>query len=50
MMQPAALLPGSSYDTAADEGEGLLASLGHSLSGVVQGWGWIRRGMSYHLS
>ena len=33
-------LPGkplSSYDPAADEGEGLLASLGHSLARVVQG-------------
>ena len=37
-----ALLPGkpmSSYDPAADEGEGLLASLGHSLARVVQGVG-----------
>ena len=31
--------PGSSYDPAADEGEGLLASLGHSLARVVQGVG-----------
>ena len=29
--------PMSSYDPAADEGEGLLASLGHSLARVVQG-------------
>ena len=35
---PAPLLgkPGSGYDPAADEGEGLLASLGHSLARVVQ--------------
>ena len=31
--------PGSSYDPAADEGEGLLASLGHSLARVVEGVG-----------
>ena len=31
--------PGSSYDPAADEGEGLLASLGHSLARVMQGAG-----------
>lgn len=31
--------PGSSYDPSADEGEGLLASLGHSLARVVQGVG-----------
>ena len=29
--------PGSSYSPAADEGEGLLASLGYSLARVVQG-------------
>ena len=28
--------PGSSYSPAGDEGEGLLASLGHSLARVVQ--------------
>ena len=34
---PAPLLgrPGGSYDSTADEGEGLLASLGHSLAKVV---------------
>jgi len=34
---PAPLLgrPGGSYDPTADDGEGLLASLGHSLAKVV---------------
>ena len=40
-------LPGkplSSYDPAADEGEGLLASLGHSLARVVQRVGLDKEG------
>ena len=42
-----ASLPGkpvSSYDPAAEEGEGLLASLGHSLARVVQGVGLVEEG------
>ena len=36
--------PGSSYDPAADEGEGLLASLGHGLARVVQEVGLDKEG------
>lgn len=42
-----ALLPGrpvGHYDPAADEGEGLLASLGHSLARVVQEEGLAEEG------